>query len=229
MGSGRAPTGRGAVLGIAIRLVVVVVALTAEDGGEGHGEALEVPVPADGLEVLAVELCSPGLGDQIAAVDLSPACDAGAQARCAVGLAVGDGGGLGVEHGAGPDDAHLAAKDVDELGQFVERCAAQHVADRSDVGIRVRQAAGVRGADAHGAELVDLERHAVASDAGLPEQSWAGRGEAHDERDEGHGDAQDDEEGGRDDEVEHGLDGLCIDQCTRHPVISENAGVRSAG
>ena len=68
------------------------------------------------------------------------------------------------------DDRHLAAQHVDQVGQLVERRAAQERADARDARVpssTARPAPIALGAADHRAQLVDLERAPVAADAAL--------------------------------------------------------------
>src|SRR6185437_1704512 len=87
---------------------------------------------------------------------------------------------------AGSDQAHLATKDVQELGELVEVGLPEELPDAGDARVvrHLEEALGalvelhqlrlhrVR-AVAHGAELDDLEGLAVAADAALAEQHRA--------------------------------------------------------
>ena len=75
-----------------------------------------------------------------------------------------------------PDQAHLAAHDVPELRQLVDRGAAKDPADARDPAVaRVDGVAGtlVLGVDDHRAELEQLEVLAVLADTGLAEEDGA--------------------------------------------------------
>src|SRR5262249_30267614 len=63
---------------------------------------------------------------------------------------------------AGTDPAHLAAKDVEHLGQFVDAIATKNPADARDPRVVVRCKGGLHGrADPHGAKLEDRKFAAV--------------------------------------------------------------------
>ena len=92
--------------------------------------------------------------------------------------------------GARADEGHVAADDIPQLRQLVERGAAQEAADRGAPvdaldtagGAAVNgDEAGVVG-DAHRAELEHLEDLAVLADAALAEEDGTARAAAHGER-----------------------------------------------
>ena len=79
------------------------------------------------------------------------------------------------------DDRHLAAEHVDEVGQLVERRAAQQPPDPGDArvaGVDREAGADVLGAGDHRAQLEHLELAAVAADAALAVDRPAARLEA---------------------------------------------------
>ena len=80
------------------------------------------------LDVPEVELDPLGPGEGGAALDLRPAGDAGAD-REAAALALRVAVDLDLHGRARADERHLAAQHVDEVGQLVERRAAQQRAD----------------------------------------------------------------------------------------------------
>ena len=110
-----------------------------------------------------------GPGQRRAAVDLRPAGDAGLE-REAAALAVGVLRDLDRDRRARADDRHLALEDVDEVGQLVDRGAAQQRADAGDPAVAVvdgQPRAHLLGAGDHRAQLEDVERRAVLADAVL--------------------------------------------------------------
>ena len=115
----------------------------------------------------------------------------------------------------GPDQAHVTAHDVPQLGQLVEAPAAQPPPDpgmaRVAVGLvgdaavlvdRLVPAAPVR---AHRAELEDRERRAVLADTGLAEDERPTDADPDREADGGHHRERDDEQRRTHDAVEDGL------------------------
>ena len=144
------------------------------------------------------------------AVDLGPAGDAGLD-EVAHHVLLDDVGVLfGVlQHvGTRTDDGHVAAEDVDELGQLVDAGLADELAYPRLAGIMERglQAVGI-GIDPHGTELVAPELTAVEPRTLLPEEDRTGRreldGGAYDEVDEREDGAQ---EKPREQKVEATLD-----------------------
>ncbi len=77
---------------------------------------------------------------------------------------------------AGADKAHVACKDVPELGQFVDASFADDVADAGNAGVAqlCHLGAVFFGVAAHAAEFVDTEFAAATADAVLAEQDVAG-------------------------------------------------------
>ncbi len=106
-------------------------------------------------------------GQLIAAIDLRPAGQAGAQ-----GVDVGLGAQcdqvvLVVQRRARADPAHFAAQNVPELRQFIQAAAAQKTADGGEPLFgALQQMRGHFGrVDAHAAELGHAKQHVVAPDA----------------------------------------------------------------
>jgi hypothetical protein len=156
------------------------------------------------LGVPEVELDALRPRQRRAAVDLRPPGDAGLQ-RQAAPLAVGV---LGDLHGDGrprADDGHLAAQDVDEVGQLVDRRPPQQRPDARDAAVAVvdgQAGAHLLGARDHRAELQDVERPAALADAALAVDRVARRLQPdrhHRHRDDRRGERQD---GPRDRDVE---------------------------
>src|SRR5215218_3826746 len=93
---------------------------------------------------------------------------------------------------ARPDDRHVAAQDVEELRQLVERQAAHDLADARAAVVALDAAGGearlrhelLGGGrrDPHRAELEHVELAAVETDAALAVEDRAGRAQAHGER-----------------------------------------------
>ncbi len=80
-------------------------------------------------------------------------------------------------HGARPDEVHLAAQDVDELGDLVELGAPQEAADRRvERVLRAQETAAdaLLGVDEQRAELVDGEGLEVLADARPPVEHGSG-------------------------------------------------------
>ena len=186
------------------------------------------------FEVPDVELDAPfhlpelaGLATE--AVDLGPAGDAGFDEVAhhvlldEVGVLVGV-----LEHvGAGTYDGHLAQKDVDELGQFVDAGLADELAYARLARIVEGglHAVGV-GIDAHGAELVAPELTPVDARALLTEEDGTGRrqldGRAHDEVYKGKGGTE--EKAGEQD-VEQAFEQAVLDIGQRFAPDGEHGGV----
>src|SRR5437870_1197165 len=114
--------------------------------------------------------------------DLPRAREAGRQVEAGA-MAADHGIGLGGHERTRADDAHLTAKDVEQLRELIDRVLAQYAPDGRDAGIlgdlehrpaglvEVQQLglAGV-GALVHRPELEHLERLVTPADAALTEQ-----------------------------------------------------------
>ena len=138
------------------------------------------------LEVPEVELDALGPRQRRAAVDLRPARQPGAHLEPAA-LAVGVGVDLDLDRRPRPDERHLAPQHVDEVRQLVDRGPPQQRADARDARVALvdrHPGAHVLGAGDHRAQLVDLERVAVAADAALAVDRVPGRLEPHGQRGE---------------------------------------------
>ena len=111
------------------------------------------------LDVPDVELDALGPGQRGASVDLRPARQAGPHLEPAP-LALVVALEVRRRHRARADEAHLAAQDVPELGQLVDRRAPQERADARDARIARLDdavAAQLLGVDGHRAQLEHLE------------------------------------------------------------------------
>src|SRR5918912_2127514 len=115
-----------------------------EDGGHRHEQDLQVEPEGPVLDVVVVPLDpvrERGLAAQ--AVDLRPPGDAGLDAVAV--LVAADAPLEQLDElralGARPDNAHLAAQDVEELGQLVDRDPPHEPADRRAT-VRALDAAG---------------------------------------------------------------------------------------
>ena len=96
----------------------------------------------------------------VAAVDLRPAGQAGADVIGAVFVPLGQQVILVPQRRARADDRHVPHKDVPELGQLVKAGLAQKMPHPRDILIRIlEQMSGhiVGGIDPHGAEFEDVE------------------------------------------------------------------------
>ena len=112
------------------------------------------------LHVPAVQLRFLGDLQLVAAMDLRPAGQAGADVVCAVLVPLGQQVVLIPEGRARTDDCHIAHKDIPQLGQLVQTGLAQETAHPGDILLRVVEQMGghvVGGVDAHGAEFQDVE------------------------------------------------------------------------
>src|SRR3954469_19718702 len=149
---------------------------------EGHQEDLEVEPQRPVVDVVVVELDA--IGDRTLtsqALDLRQARDPGADA-----VTLGVAGQVRLEHlhvlralRARADEAHLTTGDVEELWQLVERCSPQPPADAGAAADALAPAGrptiegnegGRRRLLDHRAELQDVERPTVATDAALAEK-----------------------------------------------------------
>ena len=186
-------------------------AAAAEDGGEGAEEDLEVEPEGPVVDVGEVE-GDPffEVFDAVAAGDLPEAGEAGFDAEAAALGVFFDAFDFVDGEGAGADEAHFAAEDVEELGEFVDAEAAEPGAEGEDAGVVADFEDGAVhfvlsgeflahgfGVGVHGAEFPHHEGLAIASGAFLAEKDGAGRGEANaDEGDDPKGDAEDEEDSG---------------------------------
>src|ERR1051326_8974362 len=89
---------------------------------------------------------------------------------------------------ARPHQAHMALQNVEKLRQFVEPVLADKSPDAGNAIVIVRRPAGTGffGVLPHGAELVDLKRLAVQTDALLPEEYGPSAFQQDGHRDQGH-------------------------------------------
>src|SRR3954454_2052637 len=110
----------------------LLCAATGEDGRDGQDEDLQVQPGRPVLHVVVVPLHAIGERDVAAqALDLRPAGQAGLDA-VAVAVAVyalGEGGHEVDALGPRPDERHVAAGEVDDLRELVERPAPQEAPD----------------------------------------------------------------------------------------------------
>src|SRR5689334_21867703 len=108
-------------------------AATGKDRGNGQDEDLEVEPGRPILHVIVVPLDPVGKRHVAAqALDLRPAGEAGLHAM-AIAVAIDALGERGDEVDAlraGPDERHVAARQIDDLRQLVERPAPQEAAGR---------------------------------------------------------------------------------------------------
>ena len=145
---------------------------------DGAKEALHVQPKAQVLHIVAVQ---PGLiGDLqlIAAMDLGPARQAGADIVGTVFVPLGQQVVLIPEGRPGADDRHVAHKDIPQLGQLVQAGLAQEPPHPGDILVRVVEEMGghiVGGVDPHGAEFQDVEMLFVDAHPFLLEKHRAGR------------------------------------------------------
>src|SRR4051794_35407043 len=142
----------------------------AEEGARRAQQDLQVDERRPVLDVPEVELDPLGPGELRPAVDLRPAGDARPDVE-AVPLPLVVLVDLVPERRPRPDDRHVAAHDVPELRQLVQRQPTQDPAGTRDP--RVSAVDGVPGAeplgaDDHRAQLEELEVEAVLADARLP-------------------------------------------------------------
>ena len=140
-----------------------------EQGGRCLGEDPQVEPERTVLDVPDVELDPLLPGDPGATVDLGPAGHAGAQIEPPA-LTRRVELDLGGQGRARPDDPHLAAQHVDQVGQLVERVATEEPADTRHPGVvgRHRRADSDRvGSLPHRPQLVELEDPTVPADAAL--------------------------------------------------------------
>ena len=160
-----------------------------------RSEDLQVDARRAVLHVPDVELDPVGPRQLRAAVDLRPAGQAGTD-REALALSLGVALYLVAEGRPRPDHRHLAADDVPELRQLVDRRSSKQAPDPSDARVAAidREAGALLlRVDDHRAELQELEVDAVLADAGLPEEDRATVLELHGERGRGEERARDDE------------------------------------
>ena len=140
-------------------------------------------------------------------MDLRPAGDPGQHLEPAP-LPVGVPLDLVAERRPRPDQAHVAADDVPELRQLVERGAAEEAAGARDPAVAlVDRVAGalLLGADDHRPQLQELEVAAVLADAGLLEEDRAAVVELDRERGGREQRARDRQPGARDRDVERAI------------------------
>ena len=115
---------------------------------------------------IKAELLFPG--DGIASIDLGPAAEAGLHIEAASLLGRVKREVLHQE-GPGADEAHLAAQDVEQLGQFIDGGGAQPSTERCEpLGIGEQGAAAIAGVG-HRAELQQPEGFADVAGALLSE------------------------------------------------------------
>src|SRR5262249_2379765 len=117
-------------------------AVAGDEEPEGPEQDAGVEQRAAVVDVVDVELDPLLPGDAGAALDLGPAGDARADlvAAALVRRVIDH---LGRDRRAGADDRHLAAQDVEQVGDLVERGAAQDAAGSGDA----RVVAGDHGSD----------------------------------------------------------------------------------
>jgi len=154
----------------------------AQDDAEvKHGRPV-LQVTHVGLEAMGNGIDGAGFATE--AADLGEAGDAGFYegANVEAGHDLGELDIVLNEVRTRPDDAHLAAQDVDELRKFIEGVAAEQMSGREDAG-SLRVAGGrVR---MHGAEFPDHEFPVLDARANLAKEERPGRLEPMDDPDDG--------------------------------------------
>ena len=124
-------------------------------------------VRTDFLEVVALGIRAPGEDGALVGVpEARPVGDARTHAEDLL-LALGVHVGVVAHLGTGPDEAHLAAQDVEELWQLVELELAQELSDPRDawIAVRGRRSAELLGVDDHGPKLEDPEVPSAETDS----------------------------------------------------------------
>src|SRR3954454_24395589 len=142
----------------------------SEQCGGRPREDLEINPERAVLDVPDVQLDAFVPRQSRASVNLSPAGDAGldVEASPLSRRVLLD---LVRERGARADEAHVAADDIPQLRDLVERQSPQHTTDPRDAWIAlVHRVAGsfTLGADSHRAQLDELEARAAQADSPLP-------------------------------------------------------------
>src|SRR5438094_653777 len=179
----------------------------AEEGARRAQQDLQVDERRPVLDVPQVELDPLGPGEPRPAVDLRPARDARPDVE-PVTLPLVVLVDLITERRPRPDDRHVAAHNVPELWQLVQRQPAQDPAGTRDPRVAaVDRVPGAEplGADDHRAQLEELEVEAVLADARLPVENGPAVLELDRERGNGQERARDDEPGPRDRDVRGSL------------------------
>nr|CAI0336050.1 hypothetical protein SHINE37_30209 [Rhizobiaceae bacterium] len=195
-----------------------IAAARKADGRDGAGDDHEIAHQRPVADIMRVEGDARRIGHVVAPADLPETGEAGA------GLEIVDGGGLVelqlvLDHRARPDEAHLAAQDVEELRQLVEAELAQHGADEGHPRIVLQLAGGAPlliggrivlqillqdgiAVFRHGAEFQAAEGRAVIADAAMAVEDAAAVGEFHQRHDHQEDGADDDDGAERHQDVE---------------------------
>ena len=155
---------------------------------------MEIETQRPRINILEIEAHPFLEGQVVTPADLPETGAAGAHGEAAA-LPVFIFGDLGGDGGAGAHEGHIAHEDVPQLGQLIERIAAQPAAHGGDarVVLDLEHGAGdfvelfefsadLLGVGDHGAELDHVEFAAAQGAAPLCKENGAGRGEADGER-----------------------------------------------
>ena len=145
------------------RRITAGMVFRTDPGIEEEGEMLDVP-DVEGQAIGPVEI--------VAAIDLGPAGEAGADAMAKL-FALGVIRQIANEQGARSHEAHVAAEDVDQLRQLVQAGGAEEGAESGGaLGIGEHAAVG-GGLGEHRTEFHEREGGAVEAGAGLAKNHWA--------------------------------------------------------
>ena len=146
-------------------------AVVVGHGPDGAEEAFDVQPEAHMLHIPAVQLRFLRDLQLVAAMDLRPTGQAGADVVCAVLVPFGQQVVLVPKGRARTDDCHIAHKDIPKLGQLVQTAGADDMTDLRDTVVFVTSGKTRHtvffGIHTHGAELQNLELLAVFGKANL--------------------------------------------------------------
>ena len=137
---------------------VLEEAFALDDFVEGGEEDAEIEPEALAADVAEIQADALAEGEVVAPADLRQAGEPGAHAHALAPGALAEGVHVLRHPWARADEAHVAAQDVEQLRQLIQRGGAQDAPEPSGARFIRQQLAGFRVASVrHGAEFVDIK------------------------------------------------------------------------